>query len=95
MHCLLPLGFSSGVNPDDFKGNWDSGYDPLWEDMLEKHHLQPYHCMVGGGDQIYCDALTLEPEMQCGWSESLARGELTPIQRGSMLPIARPSSRIR
>ncbi|KAL1409475.1 hypothetical protein Q8F55_003458 [Vanrija albida] len=57
-------GFSSGVNPDDFKGEWDSGYDPLWEDMLEKHHLQPYHCMVGGGDQIYCDALTFEPEMQ-------------------------------
>ncbi|TXT06137.1 hypothetical protein VHUM_03610 [Vanrija humicola] len=57
-------GFSSGVDPDEFKGEWDSGYDPLWEDMLEKHHLQPYHCMVGGGDQIYCDALTLEPEMQ-------------------------------
>ncbi|WWC65575.1 uncharacterized protein I303_108193 [Kwoniella dejecticola CBS 10117] len=57
-------GFSSGVNPDEFKGNYPSGYDPVWEDLLLKHHEKPFHCMVGGGDQIYCDALTREPEMQ-------------------------------
>ncbi|WVR08312.1 hypothetical protein IAU60_005365 [Kwoniella sp. DSM 27419] len=57
-------GFSSGVNPDEFKGSHPSGYDPVWEDLLLKHHEKPFHCMVGGGDQIYCDALTREPEMQ-------------------------------
>ncbi|ORY35022.1 putative plasma membrane protein [Naematelia encephala] len=59
-------GFSSGVNPDDFKGPYQSGYDPVWEDLLLKHHQRAFHCMVGGGDQIYCDAITREPEMQ-GW----------------------------
>nr|ODN95442.1 plasma membrane protein [Cryptococcus depauperatus CBS 7855] len=59
-------GFSSGVNPDDFKGPYPSGYDPVWEDLLLNHQNQAFHCMVGGGDQIYCDALTREPELQ-GW----------------------------
>lgn len=57
-------GFSSGVNPDEFKGTFESGYDPVWEDMNLKHHTQALHCMVGGGDQIYCDAITREPELQ-------------------------------
>ena len=57
-------GFSSGVNPDEFKGTYSSGYDPVWEDLLLKHHAKPFHCMVGGGDQIYCDAITREPELQ-------------------------------
>lgn len=53
------------MNPDDFKGkNFNSGYDPMWEDMLGYHYQQAYHCMVGGGDQIYCDAITREPELQ-------------------------------
>lgn len=54
------------MNPDDFKGEYLSGYDPVWEDLLLKHHEKPFHCMVGGGDQIYCDAITREPELQSG-----------------------------
>jgi hypothetical protein len=57
-------GFSAGVNPDDFKGSYSSGYDPLWEDMLHLHEQKPFHCMVGGGDQIYGDPVTLEPELR-------------------------------
>ncbi|OWT39249.1 plasma membrane protein [Cryptococcus neoformans Bt1] len=57
-------GFSSGVNPDDFKGPYPSGYDPVWEDLLLKHQEKAFHCMVGGGDQIYCDVVTREPELQ-------------------------------
>jgi len=64
MSIVLISGFSSGVNPDEFKGQYESGYDPLWEDMVLRHHTQPLHCMVGGGDQIYCDAITREPELQ-------------------------------
>jgi hypothetical protein len=32
--------------------------------MILRHHTQALHCMVGGGDQIYCDAITREPELQ-------------------------------
>lgn len=50
-------GFSSGVNPDDFRGpGFSSGYDPLWMDLLAKHQAAPFHVLVGGGDQLYCDA---------------------------------------
>ena len=49
-------GFSAGINPDDFKGpGYQSGYDPLWVDLLTKHAEKPFHVMVGGGDQLYCD----------------------------------------
>ncbi|KAJ7046626.1 hypothetical protein C8F04DRAFT_1307530, partial [Mycena alexandri] len=58
-------GFSAGVNPDDFRGSgYNSGYDPVWIDLLHKHAEQPFHALVGGGDQIYCDGLTREPELQ-------------------------------
>jgi len=66
LHFYLQCnGFSAGVNQDDFRGpGFASGYDPLWVDLLNKHHGRPYHALVGGGDQIYCDKLTQEPEMQ-------------------------------
>ncbi|KAJ7273561.1 hypothetical protein B0H12DRAFT_1089992 [Mycena haematopus] len=58
-------GFSAGVNPDDFRGpGYNSGYDPVWVDLLSKHAEEPFHVLVGGGDQIYCDGLTREPELQ-------------------------------
>jgi hypothetical protein len=44
------------VNPDDFRGpGFQSGYDPVWVDLLEKHADQPFHLLIGGGDQLYCD----------------------------------------
>ncbi|KAK2743171.1 hypothetical protein CKAH01_06881 [Colletotrichum kahawae] len=45
-------GFSMSVNPDDF-----SGPDPMWRDVLNTHQSQPFHVMLGGGDQIYNDCL--------------------------------------
>ncbi|KAI0792863.1 hypothetical protein C8Q75DRAFT_751734 [Abortiporus biennis] len=58
-------GFSAGVNPDDFRGpGFASGYDPVWTDLLAHHARLPIHVLVGGGDQIYCDAIVREPEMQ-------------------------------
>ncbi|KAI0290515.1 hypothetical protein BC826DRAFT_1092547 [Russula brevipes] len=58
-------GFSAGVNPDDFRGpGFQSGYDPVWVDLLAKHAEQPFHLLVGGGDQLYCDAIVREPELQ-------------------------------
>jgi hypothetical protein len=44
------------VNPDDFRGpGFQSGYDPVWVDLLAKHAEHPFHVLVGGGDQLYCD----------------------------------------
>ncbi|KIO06426.1 hypothetical protein M404DRAFT_999082 [Pisolithus tinctorius Marx 270] len=50
-------GFSAGVNPDDFRGpGFRSGYDPMWVDLLQQHSQKPFHVLVGGGDQLYCDS---------------------------------------
>ncbi|KAH7107375.1 hypothetical protein BKA62DRAFT_683171 [Auriculariales sp. MPI-PUGE-AT-0066] len=60
-------GFSAGVNSDDFRGpGFSSGYDPVWMDLLEQHSTSPFHVLVGGGDQLYCDSIVREPELQ-GW----------------------------
>jgi hypothetical protein len=45
-------GFSLSVNPDQF-----SGPDPMWRDVLNTHQTQPFHVMIGGGDQIYNDII--------------------------------------
>ena len=53
-------GFSAGVNPDDFRGpGFQTGYDPVWVDLLAKHAEQPFHMLVGGGDQLYCDGCVI------------------------------------
>ncbi|KAG6821079.1 hypothetical protein H0H93_007238 [Arthromyces matolae] len=58
-------GFSAGVNQDEFCGpGYKSGYDPVWMDLLAKHAERPFHALVGGGDQLYCDSLMREHEMQ-------------------------------
>ncbi|KAL2139174.1 hypothetical protein VTI28DRAFT_5672 [Corynascus sepedonium] len=43
-------GFSMAVDPNQF-----SGPDPMWRDVLNTHQSQPFHVMIGGGDQIYND----------------------------------------
>ena len=43
-------GFSMNVDTDTF-----SGPDPMWRDVLNTHQSQPFHVMIGGGDQIYND----------------------------------------
>lgn len=45
-------GFSLSVTPDLF-----CGPDPMWRDVLNTHQTQPFHVMIGGGDQIYNDAV--------------------------------------
>ncbi|QSZ29351.1 hypothetical protein DSL72_003865 [Monilinia vaccinii-corymbosi] len=43
-------GFTMDVHPNEF-----SGPDPLWRDVLNTHQTQPFHVMLGGGDQLYND----------------------------------------
>ncbi len=52
------------MNPDEFCGpGFQSGYDPLWVDLLAKHAEQCFHLLVGGGDQIYCDGCAIPPPL--------------------------------
>lgn len=55
-------GFSSSVKPDEF-----SGPDPMWRDVLNTHQTQPFHVMIGGGDQIYNDCVANETELFSEW----------------------------
>ncbi|ODV60134.1 uncharacterized protein ASCRUDRAFT_81583 [Ascoidea rubescens DSM 1968] len=43
-------GFSFKTDTSTYKGT-------LWYDLLKKHQSLHYHVMIGGGDQIYCDAV--------------------------------------
>jgi hypothetical protein len=29
----------------------------LWNNVLDLHAKRPFHCMIGGGDQIYNDGV--------------------------------------
>lgn len=50
------------MNPDDFRGpGFKSGYDPVWMDLLSKHSEAPFHVLMGGGDQLYCDSYVFLP----------------------------------
>ncbi|KAI0976868.1 hypothetical protein F4678DRAFT_127306 [Xylaria arbuscula] len=55
-------GFSHSVNPDDF-----SGPDPMWRDVLNDHQTRPFHVMIGGGDQLYNDAVANKAKLFREW----------------------------
>ena len=55
-------GFSMSVNPANF-----SGPDPLWRDVLNSHQTRPFHVMIGGGDQIYNDAVMTQTQLFQDW----------------------------
>ncbi|KAI0434984.1 hypothetical protein F5Y09DRAFT_353912 [Xylaria sp. FL1042] len=55
-------GFSQSVNPDDF-----SGPDPMWRDVLNDHQTRPFHVMIGGGDQLYNDAVANKAKLFREW----------------------------
>lgn len=51
-------------SPNDF-----SGPDPLWRDVLNSHQTRPFHVMIGGGDQIYNDAVMTQSPLFKEWLE--------------------------
>ncbi|KAL7791305.1 hypothetical protein V8C37DRAFT_417060 [Trichoderma ceciliae] len=55
-------GFSISVNPNEL-----SGPDPLWRDVLNSHQTQPFHAMIGGGDQIYNDCVAYDSPLFDEW----------------------------
>ncbi|RKP36140.1 hypothetical protein BJ085DRAFT_24061 [Dimargaris cristalligena] len=54
-------GFSESIK--DPQGEFN-GANPLWDDFLAKHERMPYHVMIGGGDQLYCDSVWKLPELK-------------------------------
>ena len=44
-----------------------SGPDPLWRDVLNAHQTKPFHVMIGGGDQIYNDAVVKQTTLFQEW----------------------------
>lgn len=43
---------------------------PLWQDVLDKHAIMPFHVMLGGGDQLYSDDMITEDFMKPWVSET-------------------------
>ncbi|BFZ62122.1 hypothetical protein YB2330_003201 [Saitoella coloradoensis] len=62
-------GFSSAINPKDF-----GGPDPLWKDLYRKHEKMPFHVLLGGGDQIYCDGISRASPLFGEWLSMSAGG---------------------
>ncbi|RAO65883.1 uncharacterized protein BHQ10_001895 [Talaromyces amestolkiae] len=56
-------GFSLSVDRNKF-----SGPDPLWRDVLNEHQTRPFHVMIGGGDQLYCDKVMQDSEQFEEWT---------------------------
>ncbi|RSH76798.1 uncharacterized protein EHS24_005194, partial [Apiotrichum porosum] len=80
-------GLSLGVKEKEFRtSKFKSGFDPLWMDMLEKHAEKPYHCMVGGGDQIYSDLISFEPSLQ-GWLHEPNKKTKRTMPANSTIPM--------
>ncbi|CUM62797.1 uncharacterized protein PRCAT00000355001 [Priceomyces carsonii] len=53
-------GFSLGAGTADFPSS-------LWFDVLKKHKDIHYHVMLGGGDQIYADAIKIHSKSLQRW----------------------------
>ncbi|KAI9669744.1 MAG: hypothetical protein M1831_007440 [Alyxoria varia] len=55
-------GFGLNVDASEF-----SGPDPLWRDVLNAHEKQPFHVMIGGGDQLYNDCVMDQTTLFADW----------------------------
>ncbi|KAI1938640.1 hypothetical protein LOZ66_003443 [Ophidiomyces ophidiicola] len=62
--------FSATVDTDKF-----SGPDPLWRDALNVHQTRPFHVMIGGGSQIYNDAVAFKTTHFQAWLDIKSKYE--------------------
>lgn len=54
--------------PQDIKDKFGGLDHPLWQDVLDRHQVMPFHVLIGGGDQLYQDRIIKEDFMQ-PWNE--------------------------
>lgn len=64
MNIMFHSGNGFGPNVDS---NPLCGPDPLWRDILNEHQTQPFHVMIGGGDQIFNDGVITDLAMFQEW----------------------------
>ncbi|KAI8334302.1 hypothetical protein BC941DRAFT_454499 [Chlamydoabsidia padenii] len=50
--------------PQDIKDKFGGLDHPLWQDVLDRHQVMPFHVLIGGGDQLYQDKIIKEEFMQ-------------------------------
>ncbi|KAI7863197.1 hypothetical protein BDF14DRAFT_1734499 [Spinellus fusiger] len=43
--------------PQEVKDRFGEKEAPLWQDVLDRHQVMPFHVLLGGGDQLYQDRL--------------------------------------
>ena len=55
-------GFSVGTDEDEWSG------PVLWNDVLRTHAQNPFHAMIGGGDQIYNDGVRVDGPLKA-WTD--------------------------
>ncbi|PKI85511.1 hypothetical protein MVES_000698 [Malassezia vespertilionis] len=67
-------GFSSSIDPTEW-----NGADPLWNDMLAEHKKNPFHIVMGGGDQIYNDKIVQEAEIAPIFSSETNHANKSPL----------------
>ncbi|ORX52305.1 hypothetical protein DM01DRAFT_1336688 [Hesseltinella vesiculosa] len=69
--------------PQEMKDKFGQKEAPLWQDVLDRHDVMPFHVLLGGGDQLYQDRL-LHDDFMKPW-----RDEKDPKKRVAMtLPAA-------
>jgi hypothetical protein len=61
-------GFSNDVEMEK-RDTVYGGDQPLWDDLLRRHEAEPFHFMVGGGDQLYCDDVFTDAPLVKAWNE--------------------------
>ncbi|CAO3662981.1 unnamed protein product [Rhizopus stolonifer] len=64
--------------PQEIKDKFGEKEAPLWQDVLDRHDVMPFHVLLGGGDQLYQDRLIKENFMK-PWVE-----EKNPSKRLAM-----------
>ncbi|KAK0656515.1 hypothetical protein B0T16DRAFT_452076 [Cercophora newfieldiana] len=55
-------GFSVGTDEEAYNGA------VLWKDVMRRHREAPFHVMIGGGDQIYNDAIRVSGPLRA-WTD--------------------------
>lgn len=65
--------------PQEVKDKLGEKEAPLWQDVLDRHDVVPFHVLLGGGDQLYQDRLMKEDFMK-PW-----RDEKDPKKRIAMI----------
>lgn len=65
--------------PQETKDRFGEKDAPLWQDVLDRHNVMPFHVLLGGGDQLYQDRLIHEDFMK-PWND-----EKDPKKRVAMV----------